>query len=944
MKKILKKPTKKHIYVILAALILLFAARVAIFFNQCFATAAYQEASINDNRESMRQNVMNLAEGIEEQMNKHEANLNEQASDIAFLLKTENEKVIVRQAAEICNTDFLFVADRDGVITSSVNGRLIGRTLEEVLAENEAVEDAADYYNVVTARCSDGRTVCLGEPISVIDGEVAGLYDYSQALGDAAPDGRRFTFAAYQSEDGAKMLYCEHLGVDYSGKTFKELGIPESALTESTKVEIGGWPYILTPDFLPSVSMGNIYILTATQVYNLIGTTPRIAAWSVLVVGLLMFALVAYGFCLDGCCTSKKDYLRKVGLMSLLFAAILFCVSFYTQTLESISDAVSLADYNVEVLQKREKANDAMDQEQISVYRNQNKITSVLLAKCIDANADKLQYGDRMVYRADAGNGLRSDVLDAEGNPIVSYANCPILKEFTSSNDGLNIYVINRDGYTIATNGGNWYYTLQDETLFPEAASFIDVLDRKSDFCYSQKDGYTVNAIPCECGMVVFERTSTAEILNTQTRSELVRDAASSAINAKLNIYPYDAEAEPFSENVYEIRHGSHLFIHNRLSESGTEVISTEFNTDDLYATRNKVSPFAALVSAVAFALVSLFMTKLSTPNPEYVAPQEDAGGNYDYRGWEDMSPGQKLVNIITFEAMIAVLILGGDIIYHYFNPSRTSATSYIMTGDWSRGLNFFSISACGLALFQGFSIQLTIRFILRLVSSGMPEYQRAKFGFIGTIISILCFTGATLFCLYFLGLNVKGLFASAGIMAAVVGFASKEYISAIFNGIINMSTDKFRVGEWVDADGFYGRIRELSLTRVVVENKGGDIKYLSAADMGRLVNKSRKNSKFTVSVPIDADNDYNLVDQIIRENLDMLNDSLPQLTAPLIYLGVGGLSEDFTRSVVFQCTCDEKDRSRVSASFSTVVSNLLTDNGVTFPHEKYDNYNYNRD
>ena len=80
------------------------------------------------------------------------------------------------------------------------------------------------------------------------------------------------------------------------------------------------------------------------------------------------------------------------------------------------------------------------------------------------------------------------------------------------------------------------------------------------------------------------------------------------------------------------------------------------------------------------------------------------------------------------------------------------------------------------------------------------------------------------------LGINVAAALAGIGIAGIAVGFAAQDSVANVISGILIFFDKPFLVGDWIEAEGQYGRVSEITLrttriqtprnTYVVIPNK----------------------------------------------------------------------------------------------------------------------------
>lgn len=107
--------------------------------------------------------------------------------------------------------------------------------------------------------------------------------------------------------------------------------------------------------------------------------------------------------------------------------------------------------------------------------------------------------------------------------------------------------------------------------------------------------------------------------------------------------------------------------------------------------------------------------------------------------------------------------------------------------------------------------------------SSNIMKVDATKFSFIKNTLTFLVFLGATIVIFYSIPeLKALGLslFAGAGIIAAIVGFASQQAFSNIVSGIFIVIFKPFRVGDNVKiAEQYHGIVEDITLRHTVIRN-----------------------------------------------------------------------------------------------------------------------------
>jgi small-conductance mechanosensitive channel/CRP-like cAMP-binding protein len=103
----------------------------------------------------------------------------------------------------------------------------------------------------------------------------------------------------------------------------------------------------------------------------------------------------------------------------------------------------------------------------------------------------------------------------------------------------------------------------------------------------------------------------------------------------------------------------------------------------------------------------------------------------------------------------------------------------------------------------------------------------------------------------YVLELPVRGLLATSGAVAIVVGLAVQSTLSDVFSGIVLNATRPYQLGDLISVDGVDGKVIETSWRATQLLNSAGDVVTVpnTLAAKVKIVNLSRPNALHGVSV-----------------------------------------------------------------------------------------------
>lgn len=109
----------------------------------------------------------------------------------------------------------------------------------------------------------------------------------------------------------------------------------------------------------------------------------------------------------------------------------------------------------------------------------------------------------------------------------------------------------------------------------------------------------------------------------------------------------------------------------------------------------------------------------------------------------------------------------------------------------------------------------------------------------------------------YVLELPVKGLLATSGVVAIVVGLALQSTLSDVFSGIVFNTTKPYQVDDWIMIDGTEGKVLDIDWRATHLLTSAGSTAVVpnSVAAKAKIVNLSRPSNMHGVSISIQVPN-----------------------------------------------------------------------------------------
>jgi moderate conductance mechanosensitive channel len=179
---------------------------------------------------------------------------------------------------------------------------------------------------------------------------------------------------------------------------------------------------------------------------------------------------------------------------------------------------------------------------------------------------------------------------------------------------------------------------------------------------------------------------------------------------------------------------------------------------------------------------------------------------------------------------------------------------SQLVTGGLSTSVPLPSLSTVAvvvipllLASILNHLIQRFVRVPKNLESPRTKTYMSVTQSIITTIIYLI----AVYYILLQLHINVTPLFASAGVIGIIVGLGIRPFIEDFFTGILILTQDTIRVGDYVEIAGAQGITEALGLRTVRIKDQHGAIHVFPNREIKKIVNYSRRQARVVIDIPI---------------------------------------------------------------------------------------------
>ena len=227
------------------------------------------------------------------------------------------------------------------------------------------------------------------------------------------------------------------------------------------------------------------------------------------------------------------------------------------------------------------------------------------------------------------------------------------------------------------------------------------------------------------------------------------------------------------------------------------------------------------------------------------------------------------------------------------------------------------------------------------LIVLNLFRNRRGRIGTLVTVISSLIKYISVLvaFCwiLSIIGVNVSTIFASVGIFALILGFGAESLVADLVTGVFILFENQYNVGDIVEIDGFRGKVKEIGIRTLSLEDTGGNIKIINNSELKNIVNRSNQRSVAVCDVSVSYNTD---IEELEEKLVNMLQKIKAKHTDIFIgrveFVGVEALADS---GVVLRIMADvsEENIFKGRRLLNKEIKIMFDKDGIIIPYPQVD-------
>jgi len=235
----------------------------------------------------------------------------------------------------------------------------------------------------------------------------------------------------------------------------------------------------------------------------------------------------------------------------------------------------------------------------------------------------------------------------------------------------------------------------------------------------------------------------------------------------------------------------------------------------------------------------------------------------------EDRTPESRVRSALKFDIILLILLPA------LFGLKDSGASvgngtllQFLLYGDWSRGLNLFALCSIIIVLITGVVLVMLSNAILSLIAGFTGKGGETFCRLLYSLVNYIVVLGFLYYLFDYIGLPISTYIASLSVVSLALSLGAKDMVSDILAGLLIVFEGQFQVGDVVEIDGVEGEALEIGVCSTRLLNDHNDIQYFANSSIRSIVNKSKRDSTYTMELSLMSQDALEEVEALFRRTL----------------------------------------------------------------------------
>ena len=259
-----------------------------------------------------------------------------------------------------------------------------------------------------------------------------------------------------------------------------------------------------------------------------------------------------------------------------------------------------------------------------------------------------------------------------------------------------------------------------------------------------------------------------------------------------------------------------------------------------------------------------------------------------DGKKWKDKTPMEKFSTAVKL-ICITILVL---IAVRVTVAGKDSILYYSFSGEWSSGINLYSITSGIISIILLILLREIIHKILYLIARAATAKGETICHLLNSFLGYILFIAGVFIILGTLGVNTTTLSLTGGVAGVIFGIGCQNIVADILAGLIMAFEGVAAVGDFVSFNGKYATIQSIGI-RTTRLQWYSEITLVRNNEFKNYVNMPAEDKdRVTVDLCIDLREPLTRIESIIEKELPGIRDTLCKETGDNIKLKYRGVRD----------------------------------------------------
>jgi len=302
----------------------------------------------------------------------------------------------------------------------------------------------------------------------------------------------------------------------------------------------------------------------------------------------------------------------------------------------------------------------------------------------------------------------------------------------------------------------------------------------------------------------------------------------------------------------------------------------------------------------------------------------------------QDRTPEARVKSVIKFDIILLILLPAlFSVKDSGTNIGNSTLLQFLMNGDWNRGLNLFALCSIIIVVITGVILVILSNGLLSLIAGFTGKGGETFCRLLYSLVNYIVVLGALYYVFDYIGLPISTYIASLSVVSLALSLGAKDMVSDILAGLLIVFEGQFQVGDIVEIDGVKGEVLEIGVRSTRLLNFNNDINYFTNSTIRSIVNKSKRDSTYTMDLTILSEDGMEQVEALFNRLLPEIGhrhsaiSSGPSVVEIRILSSFGSSEDEKLYEVKIKTKCRAEDVDKVGKFVRHEISLLCEREGI---------------